>query len=209
MAFDPSASNPTPEFVYRSRTTCTQKMLNPHIFHDDKCETKKESTRPQRPPRRPARAAPTLATATSSPTSLYLAVVGASRPDARAANGEGGGGAILPALGSCAPSVVTAMAASAAAGGSSAGPWHGWRQPWRWLMPGAAASPPGECSPARDVLPGGWRQVVPDLAGLGPDPVPARQGRAPVRGRGDVWRRATVAAAAAAGAASTTWLWLA
>lgn len=39
MALDPSASNPTPEFVYRSRTTCTQKMLNPHIFHDDKCGT--------------------------------------------------------------------------------------------------------------------------------------------------------------------------
>ena len=39
MALDPSASNPTPEFVYKSRTTCTQKMLNTHIFHDDKCET--------------------------------------------------------------------------------------------------------------------------------------------------------------------------
>jgi hypothetical protein len=40
---------------------------------------------------------------------------------------EGGGGAILPAPGSCAPSVVTTMAASAAADESSAGPWHGWR----------------------------------------------------------------------------------
>jgi hypothetical protein len=73
-------------------------------------------------------------------------------------------------------------------------------------MPGVAASPPGECSPARDVLPGGGWQVVPDPAGPGPDPMPARQGRAPMRGRGDVWRRATVAAAA--GAASTMWLWL-
>jgi hypothetical protein len=45
-------------------------------------------------------------------------------------------------------------------------------------MLGATASPPGECSPARDVLPGGGRQVVLDLAGPGPDPVPARQGRA-------------------------------
>jgi hypothetical protein len=123
-------------------------------------------------------AAPTLAAATSSPTSLYLATVGASRPDARAASGEGGGGAILPAPGSCTPSVVMAMAASVAADGSSAGPWHRWRQPWRWLMLGATASPPGECSPARDFLPGGGRQVVPDPAGPGPDPVPARQGRA-------------------------------
>lgn len=79
------------------------------------------------PPRRSARAAPTLAAATSSPTSLYLAAVGASRPDARAASSEGGGRAFLPALGSCASSVVTATAASAAAGGSSAGLWHGWR----------------------------------------------------------------------------------
>jgi hypothetical protein len=73
-------------------------------------------------------------------------------------------------------------------------------------MLGAAASPPGEWSPARDVLPSGGWQVVPDPARFGPDLVPARQGRAPVRGKGDVWRRATVAAAASA--IGTTWLWL-
>jgi hypothetical protein len=47
------------------------------------------------------------------------------------------------------------------------------------------------------VLPDGGWQVVPDPAGPESDSVPARQGRAPVRGRGDVWRRATVADAEA------------
>jgi hypothetical protein len=73
-------------------------------------------------------------------------------------------------------------------------------------MTGAAASPPRECSPVWDVLPGGGWQVVPDPAGPGPDLVPARREHAPVHGRGDVKCRATVAAAA--GATGTTWLWL-
>jgi hypothetical protein len=53
-------------------------------------------------------------------------------------------------------------------------------------MLGAAASPPGESLSARGVLPDGGWQVVPDPAGPEPDPVSVRQGRAPVRGRGDV-----------------------
>jgi hypothetical protein len=69
------------------------------------------------------------------------------------------------------------MVASAVADGPCAGPWRGW----------CASGPAVVVAPARRgllaprrVLPGGEWQVTPDSAGPGPDPVPTRQGRAPV-----------------------------
>jgi hypothetical protein len=93
-----------------------------------------------RPSCRPARVAPTLVVATSSPTSLHLAAVGASRRDARAAHGEGDGKAIQPAPGSCAASSSVRVARVLLAGGGPrrdgragalVGWWRPWLRPWR------------------------------------------------------------------------------
>uniref|UniRef100_A0A804ML05 Uncharacterized protein n=1 Tax=Zea mays TaxID=4577 RepID=A0A804ML05_MAIZE len=140
--------------------------------------TQNPNSIPPRRPARAARAAPTLAAATSSPTSLYLAAVGASRPDARAASSEGGGGAFLPALGSCASFVVTTTAASAATGGSSTGLWHGWRP--AVVVGSCQARPPrplecarrrGTSSPAAG---GRWSQIRLARAGSGAHEAGAR-----------------------------------